>query len=84
MRVEKPTSPDQTAWQRLAAATASSSSAFACSYGPSMPMRTAAGAVVRPVPEPASAPAWSSRASSMLCRAISSWALADRASASSG
>ncbi|MGC0401571.1 hypothetical protein RKD27_004215 [Streptomyces sp. SAI-126] len=58
-------------------ATASRSTAFACSYGGSTPIRQAPGASF--------AGAWaSSSASSTLCRAISSCALAVSASASSG
>ncbi len=75
--VENPNASFHTARQWFAEATASSNTALACSYGASTPIRTASG--------PSTTTAFAaSNASSMLCRAISSCALALSASASSG
>ena len=71
---ENPSSGDHTVWQRLARATASSRDAFSPSYGWSTPIRRANGTTATSPLRAASS------ASSMLCRAMSCWALAVYAS----
>src|SRR5947208_9082999 len=76
--VEHPKSGDQMALHLLASATSANRSDFSLAYGSSISNRRPATAAL---PSPAVA---SSRARSMAWRAISSCALADSASASSG